>query len=192
MCRLSLHTESLYIRPVLIACSDANFGSRIKPIVHRRVLLGAIARKTYLLQYLYLWLSKNPFPRLLQFYLAVLIYLCGLLDCYPRYPFIARPVYLNLFYVMARRGKTRQRIRRTIAGTRKRIPERVRIWAQLKLRRALNMPALINERGADLVNDIADSAASSYLQRVCRLEGEYDPELYCCSEVSSNDSEDEF
>ena len=30
--------ESLYIRPVLIACSDANFGSRIKPLCIARVV----------------------------------------------------------------------------------------------------------------------------------------------------------
>ena len=64
-------------------------------------------------------------------------------------------------------------------------------WAETKLRIALDLPALVKERGADF-GLIAYSAASSYLQRVCRLEGEYDPELYCCSEVSSNDSEDEF
>ena len=109
--------------------------------------------------------------------------------------FIARPVYLNLYYVMAKRygnSSAHRRRRRTVDGKRQRLDERVRIRAEFKLRSALNMPALINERGAEFNIDIADSDASSYLRRVLRLEAELDPELYCCSPVSSADEGEEF
>ena len=91
-----------------------------------------------------------------------------------------------------RRGATRQRQRRTLDGKSQRLDERVRTWAELKLRIAFNMPAIVNERGAQYEIDIADSDASSYLQRVLRLEAELDPELYCCSPVSSADEGEEF
>ena len=93
---------------------------------------------------------------------------------------------------MAKRyGKPRQRIRRKVDGERERLIERVRCWAEAKLRHTLELPGLEKDRGADF-GIIADPIGSSYLQRVCRLEGEFDPELYCCSPVTSNDDEDEY
>ena len=90
-----------------------------------------------------------------------------------------------------RRGKPRQRIRRTADGKRQRLAERVRCWAEAKLRETLDLPGLDKDRGSEF-GVIADPIASSFLYRVCRLEGEFDPELYCCSPVTSNDDEDEY
>ena len=94
---------------------------------------------------------------------------------------------------MAKRyGKNRQRTRRSLNGKRERLLERIRCWAAVKLRIALDLPGLDNDRGSKFITDIADPIASSFLNRVCRLEGEFDPELYCCSPVTSNDDEDEY
>ena len=91
-----------------------------------------------------------------------------------------------------RRGKTRQRTRRTVDGRRARVRERVRNWAELRLRAAFGLPDLVANRGAKLVSTFANIEASAYLRRVLQEEAELDPELYCCSSVSSNDNEDEF
>ena len=91
-----------------------------------------------------------------------------------------------------RRGKPQLYRRRTLDGKRARIRERVRNWAELGLRAALGLPDLDSDRGAKLVSSIANFEASAYLRRVLQDEAELDPELYCCSSVSSNDNEDEF
>ena len=91
-----------------------------------------------------------------------------------------------------RRGKPQGRRRRTIDTKRHRLEERVRVWAAVKLRAALDLPSVSNDGEREYVTAIADAEANAYLGKVCRLEGAEDVELYCCSPVSSNDSEDEY
>ena len=91
-----------------------------------------------------------------------------------------------------RRGQPQAYLRRSLNGKRTRIAERVRNWATVRLRSALGLPDLISPEGDRYVITINDCEAFAYLRRILQGEADLDPELYCCSPVTSNDEGDLF